>query len=164
MAQQLNWDFEDLDAHIEQQQGCTIAEIFMRSGEEAFRRIEQQVLRQVLDSLRDSSGKVVALGGGAFAQAEAHSLLKGAGLHSIFLEAPVDELWRRCCRQMEETGIERPLLRSLDEFRRLYQSRQNAYSKADITVSTRGRAVEDIASEISRALGVAIVENKENVE
>ena len=42
--------FADLDTAIEDQAGCSVAEIFKRSGEAEFRRLEQQTLSKFLET------------------------------------------------------------------------------------------------------------------
>jgi shikimate kinase len=94
------------------------------------------------------------LGGGAFVQEEYAALLRAAGVPTVFLDAPVEELWQRCRAQANETGAERPLLRSMEQFRRLYETRRRIYSKASLKIQTGGRAVEAIAVEIEEALSL----------
>jgi hypothetical protein len=66
----------------------------------------------------------------------------------------VEELWQRCCVQASQSGIERPLLRSLEEFRQLYETRRSGYSGASLQIQTGSRTVETIAAEIAQALGL----------
>ncbi len=148
----LNLDFEDLDDRIDRREERSIAEIFRTSGEAAFRRAESAALEEVLAEMRRGSRRVLALGGGAFVQAQNAAALKNAGLPVIFLDAPVEELWRRCCRQAEEAA-ERPLLRSADEFRKLYEARRSGYLQASLTIDTAGRTIKAIATEIAQTMG-----------
>jgi shikimate kinase len=150
LGAQLDSQFEDLDDRIVRREGRSIAEIFRASGEAAFRRAESAALREVLAEMHGGVAKVLALGGGAFVQKRNAAALKKAGLPVIFLDAPVDELWQRCCRQAEEAGRERPLLRSADEFRQLYDSRRGGYLQASLTIDTAGRTVNAIAAEIAK--------------
>jgi len=154
LAQQLNWLFEDLDDRIAQQDGRSVPDIFRNSGEAAFRQAEHAALRQVLEDLHGGVARVIALGGGAFAQPANASLLKAAGVPTVFLDASVNELWRRCCSQTNETGAERPLLQDQDQFRRLYQARRKSYSAASFKIDTELRSLETIAAEIARKLGL----------
>ncbi len=153
LGERLDCDFEDLDDCIERREGRSIAEIFRTSGEAAFRRAENAALEEVLAEMRDGATKVLALGGGVFVQEQNAAALKNAGLPVIFLDAPVEELWRRCCRQAEEAGAERPLLRSVDEFRKLYEARRSGYLQASLTIDTAGRSVKAIATEIVETIG-----------
>jgi shikimate kinase len=158
LGQRLNWLFEDLDDRIEQREGRRIAEIFRAFGEAAFRQMEHEALRQSLEELRGVSkivtSKIIALGGGAFAQKANVALLQASGVPTVFLNAPVEELWRRCCQQAVETSADRPLLRDIDEFRRLHRSRHKSYSKASLKIETAGRTVDEIAAEIAETLGL----------
>ncbi|MBZ5707376.1 MAG: hypothetical protein LAN63_18675 [Acidobacteriia bacterium] len=94
LGRQLGWRFEDLDDRIQAREAQTIAQIFRSAGESAFRVAEHEALRELLASL-GSSPRVVALGGGAFAQPENATLLEATGFPIVFLDAPVEELWRR---------------------------------------------------------------------
>src|SRR5688572_6922823 len=84
LAQRVAWKFVDLDTLIEQEEGATIADIFARQGEPAFRRREHDVLRRLAEeSLHQSgqpgAGRVIALGGGTFAQPANFELLQRVG-------------------------------------------------------------------------------------
>jgi shikimate kinase len=167
LGQQLNWVFEDLDDRIERREGRSIAEIFGNSGEAEFRRAEHSALVQLLEELRGGGARIVALGGGAFVARENAALLQAAGLPTIFLDAAVDELWQRCCMQANETGAERPLLRSRQQFRELYQARRKSYCQASTTLPTGGRSVDAIAAEIVERLAlkrIAIRQEQGEVE
>lgn len=154
LAEQLNWVFEDLDDHIESRDGRTVPEIFRESGEDAFRRAEHGALRHVLEELRGGTAKIVALGGGAFVQKKNAALLSESGLPTVFLDAPVEELWERCSKQASAAGTERPLLRSLEQFGDLYRARRKSYQRASVRVQTGGRTVDAVAAGIAKKLGL----------
>ena len=157
LGQRLNWLFEDLDDRIEAREGRTVAAIFRDSGEPAFRRAEHAALQQVLEELRGGSSKIIALGGGAFVQEENAVLLQASRVPTVFLDAPVEELWQRCCTQANANGVERPLLRNREEFRRLYEGRRAAYGSATLQIQTGSRSVEAIAGEIAETLGLKTI-------
>lgn len=144
LAQRLGWRFVDLDQRVQQRDGRTIAEIFRDSGEPAFRRLETAALGDLLREAAQSSGTVAALGGGAFAQDANVILLRDAGYPSVFLEAPVEELRRRCATE----NATRPLFQDENQFRQLYEGRRDAYMKADFRVMTTGKTVVQVASEV----------------
>jgi shikimate kinase len=154
LGQRLNWVFEDLDDRIQAREGRTVAEIFRDSGESEFRRAEHAALQQVLEELRAGVARIVALGGGAFVQKENTALLNASGIPTVFLDAPVEELWQRCCTQARHSGTERPLLRSLEEFRKLYETRRREYARASWQFPTGSRMVETVAAEIAETLGL----------
>jgi len=155
LGELLNWLFEDLDDRIERREGRKIAEIFENSGEPHFRQAEQEALQQVLEEISDAGqARIVALGGGAFAQPGNAALLKAAGVPTVFLDAPVEELWQRCRGQADEIGLERPLLRDIEQFGALYQARRKHYLKALLKIETSGREIEVITAEIAKRLGL----------
>ncbi|HXJ87202.1 MAG TPA: shikimate kinase [Candidatus Binatia bacterium] len=158
LAERLNWAFEDLDERIERRELRTVPQIFRDSGEAEFRRAEHAALMDVLEEIRSGAVKIVALGGGAFVQENNAVLLKSAGVPTVFLDAPVEELWRRCCQQASEAGTERPLLRNGDQFRQLYEVRRMGYTQASLGIQTKQRTLDDIASEIVETLGLQRIE------
>jgi len=154
LAARLHCDFEDLDQRIERREGRTVPEIFRDSGEAQFRRAERAALRELLDELRGGAQKVVALGGGAFIQTANAKLIEASGVPTVFLDAPVEELWRRCCEQAHSQGMQRPLLNSLQGFRKLYEVRQPKYLKASMRLDTSGKDINGIVAAIVEALGL----------
>jgi shikimate kinase len=154
LAEQLGWTFEDLDDRVERREGRKVPEIFRDSGEVGFRRAEHAALKELMRELQTAPERIVALGGGAFAQKENARLVEAAGVPTIFLDAGVDELWRRCRRQAEQEGMERPLRGSPERFGELYQARRRHYLKASFRQETGGKSVEEIATEVIEALGL----------
>jgi shikimate kinase len=153
LAAELQCEFEDLDERIERREGRTVPEIFRVSGERDFRRMENKALAEVLEELRGGVNRVVALGGGAFAQPCNSSLIEESGFITVFLDASPLELWRRCCDQANDPRTQRPLLQSFETFQELYQSRRPNYLKADVHQRTEGKDIGAIVEAIIRALG-----------
>jgi shikimate kinase len=151
LGKQLGWEFEDLDERIERRERRKVAEIFRESGEAGFRKTEHAALKELLAELRGGTGKIVALGGGAFAQESNARLLAAANALTIFLDADAQELWKRCG---DQEGIERPLLGSLASFCELYEARRPHYLKAKLRQETSGKTVEQIAAEVVEVLGL----------
>jgi shikimate kinase len=154
LGKRLGWAFEDLDDRIEQREGRKVHEIFRDSGELEFRRAEHAALKELLSELRSGGGKIVALGGGAFVQKNNARLIEAGGVATVFLDAGVDELWRRCRRQAEQYGTKRPLLSSLQAFRELYEARRPHYLRASLKQETGGKTVERIAAIVVQTLGL----------
>jgi len=149
LSRRFGLPFEDLDERIQKREGKAIEQIFRESGETEFRKAETAALREVLAELGPSNG-VVALGGGAFVEAENCAMLEAAGMHSVFLDAPVDELMRRCDGESKA----RPLRQDANRFRELYEKRRFAYLKAAVRIDTNGKDVEAIAAEVACSLGL----------
>jgi shikimate kinase len=149
LSRRLGLPFEDLDDRIQHREGKTIEQIFRESGEAEFRRVETAALRELLGEL-GSSRRVVALGGGAFVQPANAVLIEEAEVHSVFLDAPVNELMRRCVEEPKE----RPLRRDLKQFRELYEKRRLSYMRAAIRIETNGKDVDTVAAEVACSLGL----------
>ncbi len=150
LARQLGWKFEDLDERIVAHEQRPIEQIFRDSGEAEFRRAEHLALRAVL-SEADAEGRIVALGGGAFVQAENAALLAQASAMTVFLDAAAEVLFRRC---LEEQQVERPLRKSEEEFRKLYLARRPHYLKASLRIETGDSDVDTVARQVASALGL----------
>jgi shikimate kinase len=152
LALRLGWRFEDLDQWIETRERRTIEQIFREQGEAEFRQLECSAVGEAIHSLEHGS-LVLALGGGAFIEPGVQSCLQEARIPVVFLDAPVAELFRRC----EQPGVERPLRRHPEQFRKLYQLRRPEYLKAAICIETEGKMIAEVAQEIISGLNLTPV-------
>ena len=114
-AKLLDRPFLDSDVVIEERAGCTIPELFEREGEEAFRKLETEVL----SDLGKRSGVVIATGGGAVLRQENLPLLRQNG-RIVRLRRPVELLPREG----------RPLSSSPERLRAMEAEREPYYSAA----------------------------------
>jgi shikimate kinase len=149
LSRRLGLPFEDLDDRIQLREGKTIEQIFRESGEAEFRTAETAALRELLAEL-GSSRRVIALGGGAFVEPGNAVLIEESDVHSVFLDAPVEELLRRCV----EEKTERPLRQNPEQFRGLYEKRRRSYMRADVRIETGGKDVDTVAAEVACSLGL----------
>jgi len=149
-AKRIGWRFVDLDDEVEAAAGVSVAEIFRRSGEAEFRRMEIEAIHRLTGQAAGREGAVIALGGGAFAQPEVRQALRSTGQPVVLLDAAVNELIARC----RKSAVERPLAQSEQRFRQLYSERQASYAEADLRVSTSRRS----AGTVVRALLQAVSE------
>ncbi|BBY61359.1 shikimate kinase [Mycolicibacterium sarraceniae] len=122
----------DTDAAIEEKTGRTIADIFTADGEQEFRRIEEEVIREAL-AAHDG---VLSLGGGAVTTPGVRDAL--AGQTVIFLEISAAEGVRRT-----SGNTVRPLLAGPDhaeKYRTLMNQRVPLYRRvATIRINTNRR-------------------------
>ncbi|MCH5183071.1 MAG: shikimate kinase [Oscillospiraceae bacterium] len=147
IAKKLQKPFVDTDAEIELRAGKSIPQIFEQDGEEAFRRLETQVLADVTAR----SGCVIATGGGVVTRKENHPLLKQNG-RVVFLERPVELLSRKG----------RPLSSSEEAVKRLYTERFPLYlALCDLRVRNI-RTVHETVSHVLRALGYSPAKHPQN--
>lgn len=153
LAKRLRWNFLDLDDVIEQREHKRVAEIFASSGEPAFRRMESAALAALLQDHQAGSDLILALGGGAFVQKQNRDALISAGAITVLLEAPVEELRRRCQGEHKV----RPLAQQDARFNELFTARRADYALAQFTVQTLDKSVEQVTAEIERLLQSANV-------
>jgi shikimate kinase len=129
LATRLGVTFKDADSEIELAAGCSVAEIFERYGEAAFRDGERKVIARLLDE----PPLVLATGGGAFIDPQTRARLKESAM-TVWIKAPVDVLLNRVSRRGN-----RPLLRTADPrdtLERLLKERAPVYAEADITIES----------------------------
>jgi shikimate kinase len=149
LARRLNWRFADLDQLIESREGRTIPQIFQAEGEAGFRALEHGVLAESL-AVPGSGSTVLALGGGAFVVEKVRALLRERQVPAVWLDAPAEELFRRC----EQPEVVRPLRRDPEQFTKLYEQRLSSYRQADLHVITKGKEISAIAEEIVMRLAL----------
>lgn len=89
-AKQMSMKFLDLDEYIEKKYGCTIPEIFEQRGEQAFRALETETLRE----LATTSGYIIATGGGTMVSPLNAEIAKQNG-SIVFLDLPFDTCYER---------------------------------------------------------------------
>lgn len=151
LAKSLRWTFVDLDDLIEQREHKRVAEIFASSGEAAFREMESAALAALLQDRNSGNDLVLALGGGAFVQKQNRETLSSAGAITVLLEAPVEELRRRCQAELKA----RPLAIDDSSFASLYAARRADYALARYAVQTLNKTVQQVAAEIEQLLKAA---------
>lgn len=133
----------DMDAYLERREGRKITEIFAEDGEEGFRAIETDVLRELLEK----EPLLVSCGGGVITREENRALLREGGC-VVHLQVTVDEAASRISDKST-----RPLFQDIEAARRRCEERKPLYeSMANITVNTAGKNVYVIAREVQRAL------------
>lgn len=146
VARRLNMPFVDLDERIVKDAGMSIREIFLKEGEEGFRKREREAVLQV-KRLRNH---VIALGGGTIMVPENLSALKRVGKF-VWLRAPAAVLWARVSRDPHSI-YNRPSLTAaggLSEMEALLAQREPVYEDAAThVIDTVSMSVEKIAEAI----------------
>jgi len=150
LAAQLQLRFVDSDHEIEQRTGVDIPLIFEKEGEAGFRRREKAVIAD----LAQSTGIVLATGGGAVIDPDNRAVLVANG-RVVYLFASIDQQVQRTARNEN-----RPLLRDAPDRRKvleaLLETRDPLYREvAHLVIRTDGRNARIIAREIEQALAAA---------
>lgn len=135
LAKRLGRELVDTDSVVEATAGCTIPELFAQRGEEAFRQLEHQVLKQTAAR----SGLVIATGGGVVTREENLAPM-AQNSTVIFLRRDLD--------QLPTNG--RPISQRSD-MKELYRHRLPLYRRA-ADIDVENCTVEEAVDEIIRRL------------
>jgi len=146
LARRLNLEMVDLDDRVTRREGRSPAQLIVDEGEDAFRSIESDVLRELLDT---DGTDVIALGGGAWIVEANRQLIDDYGCLSIWLDVPFEVCWAR----IETSGDDRPLGKTRDEAKTRYAQRKPIYQLAKIHVEVTGEV--DLDSVIARIKNAA---------
>jgi shikimate kinase len=138
----------DLDQLITRRAGHTPGEIIEQAGEEEFRRIEHELLREVLS---EQPARIIAVGGGAWTIPKNRQLIAENGALAVWLDAPFEVCWQR----IEAGGDLRPLAPSREIAEQLYLERQPIYKLANIRISISDHeSAGEIATRIAEAISL----------
>lgn len=148
LAGLLKLEFADTDDMIEDRAGMSVAEIFASKGEEAFRELEKEAVRQACSR----QNRVIACGGGVALRPENTAALKESAM-VIYLEARPEAILER----VGGSRATRPLLDADDPaaaIAAMLRERAPLYQKAaDIIIDTTGLTPGAVAEKIISELG-----------
>jgi shikimate kinase len=154
LARRLGWDWIDADVELERRAGRSIKQIFDTDGEPEFRRLERELISELLR--RDQL--VIAAGGGAILNEATRHDLKTSG-PVIWLQASADVIERRLATD-PTTGQRRPNLTTAggrEEIERLLAIREPLYRACSTTIVEADSAapeqlVEAVFQQVKRQL------------
>jgi len=145
-AKRLALSYADCDQAIERRVGCSIAEFFSASGEQAFRDLESDMLATLVDDTRS----VIATGGGVVLRPANRELLRSRTC-CVYLRASSELLWRRL-----RNDRRRPLLQVADpqaRLRQMHAERTPLYEGvAHLVIDTDGLPFARIVDEVVRGV------------
>ena len=147
LAKRRRVPFVELDKRIEQAADLSLGELFTLHGEDYYRRLEREVLQEVL---REGKPMVLATGGGLVASAETFAMLRRAAI-TVWLRASPEDHWNRVVRQ----GDRRPMAdhpQAMADLRSLLARREPLYALADHTVDTSSVTVDKVVDAIERQI------------
>lgn len=150
LAQRLGWEWLDADVELERRAGRSIQDIFAKEGEPEFRRLERELIAELLR--RDKL--VIAAGGGAILNEATCADMKAAG-PVVWLRASIDTIERRLATD-PTTGQRRPNLTTSGgraEIERLLTLREPLYRDcATITLDTDTESSEALSEVVLQQL------------
>lgn len=143
IANKLGYSFVDTDSFIERKEGRSISDIFADDGEDYFRSLETEVLKELMQVQKP---QVLSLGGGTPLRQCNREIMKEG--YTIFLKITADEAYRRL-----KDDSERPLLKVQDPKARIEElllERNPLYeAAADYVLYEKNKSLDDIFYELS---------------
>jgi XRE family transcriptional regulator, aerobic/anaerobic benzoate catabolism transcriptional regulator len=136
-AERRGWAFVELNKEIEQENGLSMTEIFALYGQEGYRRLEQDMLRQIVDR---PGPMILATGGGIVADPLTFDMLL-TSFFTVWIKAAPDEHMSRVRQQgdLRPMGNDRT---AMTELVTILSSREPLYERARAVVDTSGSSIE----------------------
>ena len=142
IARELDPDFVDMDALLEDRLRMPIALFFEEKGEAAFRQVESEILADLL-----KTDQVVSTGGGVVISPRNRALLK-QNPDNIYLKADFETLYQRISADKDN---QRPLFlnNSKEDLAAIFDERQAWYEEvANKIVDVSSLSPEEIIEEL----------------
>ena len=140
LSNEINFEFYDADKYLEECENREISDIFSEDGEDYFRELETKYLEE----LSKKDGIIISTGGGAVKKEKNMEIVKKNGI-VIFLNRKLENI-------AKENHEARPLLKNLDNLRKLYDERIKLYHKYSDIVVENDDNMEVIINRIVMAL------------
>lgn len=137
----------DCDDLIESAYNSKIKEIFAKHGEDEFRKIEKKLAKFIEKNINNA---IVSTGGGFYKVPN----LKKLGT-IIYLKSDFDSMIKRIetSPNAEKKLAKRPLLKDLNEAKKLFDKREDEYEKvADFIVDVRDKSTKIVALKIKELI------------
>lgn len=141
IAESTDLKYIEMDELIEKKEARSINDIFKDSGEDYFRKVEKEALKEI--SLADN--QVVSCGGGVVIDEANVNLMKDSGV-LICLQARPDVIYKRV-----KNNKDRPLLNVENpqvKIEELLRIRRPYYQKANYIIETDNLSVQQVAQEV----------------
>lgn len=143
LAQRLSVPFIRLGEVIEALAGMKTPELFSLGGQKAYRRLEHQAVKQVIDS---SECVVVETGGSLVSEQQTYDAVLGS-FYTVWIRASPEEHMSRVVAQ----GDLRPMqgnTEAMSDLELILEERESYYAAANYILDTSGRAVQDCLKEL----------------
>ncbi len=144
LSKQYNTSLIDTDEKIKNKYKTSITEIFKNNGENIFRKIEADILRDI------PKKKLVACGGGLPTYKNNMKFINQTGF-SIYLKASKNELFNR----ISTNDNKRPLIQNKTKkelkffIEKTLADREKFYLMADFTIDTTNLSINEVLTKIN---------------
>ena len=146
LAKIIDFNFIDTDLLIEQKAGKSIRSIFKDEGELTFRRLEGEIVSNILNKKKC----VISLGGGALINKNIRHVIKKNSLN-IFLDVNRKNLIKRL-----NYSKNRPLLVNTDieeQLNKLFNEREKFFKNADIIIKNE-KSINNVIIKLKEILEI----------
>lgn len=145
VAERLRVDFVDTDLAIEKSAGMSVSDIFITLGEDEFRRMEADAVR---DAIETNDG-VVALGGGAILNPETQELLATQRVFWLKVGVPdaASRVGLNAARPLLLGNVRGTLTTLLEQRNPIYES------IATDVVDTSGKSLREVTDAVMKLVG-----------
>ncbi len=144
VAERMGVGFVDTDLAIEKSAGMSVSDIFVTLGEDEFRRMEADAVRQAIET----SDGVVALGGGAILNTQTQELLRTQRV--VWLKVGVPDAASRVglntARPLLLGNVRGTLMALLEQRNPIYAS------VATEVVETSGKSLRDVTDAVMKVV------------
>jgi shikimate kinase len=149
LAKNLNIKFIDMDNEIEKRENKAISEIFKESGEAYFRKLEKDLLKELVKK----DNIIISTGGGIITKQENIDILKKER-QVVFLDANVWTIQKNVSKEIDK----RPLLKQsqniAETIDNLLKKRINKYNDTyNIKIDINDKNINEVVSEILVHIG-----------
>ena len=127
LSKNINFNFLDVDKHIEKETNLKINDIFLKKGENYFRNLEEKITLKLLKGKE----KVISLGGGGFLNKNIRSEILKNNI-SFWLSWKSSTIIKRISKSKK-----RPIAYNSDEddLKKLINERSNIYAEAQFKIN-----------------------------
>lgn len=146
LSEKINQECFELDEIFEKRNNISIKDFFEKFSQKEFRKQESELLKEF--SQKDSF--VLSCGGGIILKKENRDILYSNEIFTIYLKATSETIYQRI-----KNDKNRPLLlveNPKEEIEKILKTREEHYSKANLTIKTDNKTIEEIIEEILKEI------------
>ena len=147
LAAELRVPFLETDREIEKEAGMPLGEIFSLYGQAGYREFERRLLERIL---RQTDRAILSIGGGVVSEKETYDYLLSR-CYTVWIKANPEEYMERVIAQ-GDFRVMGGNNQAMEKLRRILESREPLYRKADVCLDTSGHTVEESFAELRNLL------------
>lgn len=153
------FQFYDSDRVVEEKAAKTISRIFAEDGEDTFRELEKQAIKELA---RKEETVIIALGGGAVLIEENRKIMRESG-YVIYLKSSAEAIYERVKHKthrplLQVDGTENVKEKVLHKIETMMNERDSLYEQADLVIERDGMEAEEVADKIIEFLHIKLTQ------